>query len=411
MKRLLRLSLFQNSLYLLLATGLTAFFSFLFWILASRLFSPTDVGLATTIIVVMNMIAMLSLVGFDTVIIRFLPSASRKNTLISTGLVVVGIATIVLAASFLLFVDHISPALSFIRQGVLYPLSFILFTLLAGLNALCDSIFLAKKATKMTFVINSTFTAARLLFIYLFRDSGATGIYLAVGLSHVLGIVLNMSVLMRRFSFTLERTLDKNIINEFKGYSLGNYIAGILNLLPGSILPIIITNNLGADKAAFYGIAMMIGNLLYTIPWMITRSLFAEGAHDTQTFGTHLRHALILIAGLLLPSMLILLFAGDLILSIFGAAYAKEGFTLLRIIVLAGIFVASTSLIETYFRVHGDPRWLILSYASYLTVIVVCAFLFLPLGLAGIGCASLLGYASASAVSYSVILYLRRRRV
>jgi O-antigen/teichoic acid export membrane protein len=409
MRKLLRHSLFQNSLYLLLATGVMAFFSFLFWLIASRIFPPSDVGIASTIVAVMNVIALLSLIGFDSVFIRFLPSESEKNALINTGIAAVIIAAVILSSGFLLLVDHISPTLSFLSDGILYPLSFIFFCATMTVNVLTDAIFLAHKAPQMTFFINTTFVSLRLIFLFLFREWGAAGIYFAIALSQVFGPMLGIIILTRRFSYSPKRMLDRDILKRFKGYSLGNYTAGILNLLPGSILPIMITNNLGSEKAAYYGIVMMIGNLLFTVPWMVTRSLFAEGSHDKKDYGVHVRHALMIIAALFLPGMLVLLFIGDIVLSLFGPLYAEGGFTLLRIVVVAGIFVTTTSLLETYFRVHGDPRWLILSNAFYLTTIVGCAYLFLPYGLTGIGWATILGYGAASAVSYTIFLFLRRR--
>ena len=43
-------SLYRNSIYLMLSTAIMAFFGFFFWIINTRLFSPTQIGLATALI-------------------------------------------------------------------------------------------------------------------------------------------------------------------------------------------------------------------------------------------------------------------------------------------------------------------------------------------------------------------------
>ena len=68
-------TLFRNSFYLMLATAVMAGFGFFFWLIVARMFSTANIGLATTLISVMNMIAMLSLVGFDVTFVRFLPNS------------------------------------------------------------------------------------------------------------------------------------------------------------------------------------------------------------------------------------------------------------------------------------------------------------------------------------------------
>src|SRR6185437_4704409 len=57
-------SLFRNSMYLMLSTAIQALFGFFFWIINARLFTATEVGLATTIISIGTLITSLSLLGF-----------------------------------------------------------------------------------------------------------------------------------------------------------------------------------------------------------------------------------------------------------------------------------------------------------------------------------------------------------
>ncbi len=395
--------LFRNSLYLLLATGVMAGFGFFFWLLASRIFSPADVGLATTLIAVMNLIAMLSLLGFDTALVRFLPSTTHKDATINTGMLVVAAAAVLIAGVFLALVGVLAPVLLFIRAGVVLPLIFIFLCAATALNILTDSIFLAHRAAKYTFIINTLFSASRIVLLLCFVHSGTVGIFLAVGVSQTIGLVLSVLVLLRSFAYVPAVQIDAQVLRRVGGYSAGNYVAGILNLLPATILPIMIIDTLGPAKAAFFSIAMMIGNLLYAVPWTTTRSLFAEGSRDPETLAANVRKSLKLMAAVMVPAVVVLCVGGGLLLSMFGKAYSVEGFRFLQLVAVTGLAVCALSLLETYFRVVGNSNWLIIINIFYMGTICGLGYVLLPFGLAGIGVAWLAGHVVASVVSYLLL--------
>jgi O-antigen/teichoic acid export membrane protein len=71
LKSLYLVSLYRNALYLMvyyLATGLTGF---LFWAVTARLYPAEEVGLASSVISAMGLLALLSTLGLDYGIIRF----------------------------------------------------------------------------------------------------------------------------------------------------------------------------------------------------------------------------------------------------------------------------------------------------------------------------------------------------
>src|SRR6478736_4414991 len=55
----------RNSLLLMIASGLMGVFGFVFWLVVARLYSPAQVGAASSLISAVNLIAYLSLVGLD----------------------------------------------------------------------------------------------------------------------------------------------------------------------------------------------------------------------------------------------------------------------------------------------------------------------------------------------------------
>ena len=387
----------------MLATVVMAGFGFVFWLIVARMFSTTNIGLATTLISVMNMIAMLSLVGFDAAFVRFLPRSDSKSDNINTGLIVVATVAASFSTIFIIFLNELSPSLDFIKDNIFTSAAFVFFCVMTALNILIDSVFLSERKAKYTLLINTVFSSVRLLLPFAFVGWGSLGIFGAVALSQTIGFALSLVIMIRHFGYRPEWKVSMDVLSRVRGYSLANYGAGILNLLPPTVLPILITNNLGPEQAAFYYIIMMIGNLMYTIPWASTKSLFAEGSHAEHSLKENSIRTGKFITALLLPIMLALYFFGDIILLVFGKTYSEEGFEFLRLIALSGIPVSCYSLLNSYFKVTKHPQWIIVMNLFYAVGILGVSYLLFPLGLSGIGYAWIFGNTLASVVGGAII--------
>ncbi|MEK7538391.1 MAG: oligosaccharide flippase family protein [Patescibacteria group bacterium] len=392
-------SLFRNSFYLMLATGVMAGFGFFFWLISARLFSTEDIGLATTLISVMNIIALLSLIGFDSAFVRFLPNSDKRNDHLNTGLILVGATALVLAFLFIVFVPEISPRISFIGENLPIALAFIFFCVMSALNILTDSVFLADRQTKFTLIINTAFSVLKMVLPFAFIGWGALGVFTAAAIAQTVGFVLSIVVMMRKFDYRPQFIISNNILKLVRQYCLGNYIAVILNLLPIALLPIIITNNLGPEQAAYYYIVMMIANLLYVIPQATTKSLFAEGSNNEGTLRTNVGKSVRNISILLIPAIAVLILGGKYILGIFGEDYSTGGLTLLYFIAIAAIPVSGYSIFYALLRIKKGLNGLIITNIFYAGSIIGLSYALLPMGLVGIGIAWLFGNVVASVVS------------
>ena len=82
--------LVRNSIYLMLNSGLQAAAGFVFWIISARLFSVTDVGLATALFSVLGVTAFAALLGLNSTVVRYLPQSSNPNVLMTASMAIVG---------------------------------------------------------------------------------------------------------------------------------------------------------------------------------------------------------------------------------------------------------------------------------------------------------------------------------
>ncbi len=393
-------SLFRNSFYLMLATAVMAGFGFFFWLISARLVPAENIGIATALISIMNIIAIFSLIGFDSSIVRFLHHSTQRNDKLNTSIILVGITSIVLGSFFVLFLKNISPHLGFIRENIFMSVAFVAFCAMSSINILTDAVFLAYRQTKFSLIINTIFSSIKMLLPLAFARYGAFGIFSAAAVGQSIGFILSIAVMIWKFDYRPEFVINRDIINQVWRYCTGNYIAGALNLLPVTLLPIIITNHLGSAEAAYFYIVMMIGNLLYVIPQATTKSLFAEGSHDEQSIDINIKKSIKIITSLLLPSSLILIIGGKYILQFFGKNYSESGLYFLYLIILSGIAVTGYSIFNSIFRIRKNLQALIITNLLYSGTIILFSYLLLSFGLLGIGLAWLIGNSLAGSISY-----------
>jgi len=384
-------SLFRNSVYLMLATGVMAGFGFFFWLINARLFSAENIGLATTLISVMNLIAMLGLIGFDTAFVRYLPTSTQRNQKMNTGLILVSIASIVLSIGFLACVDIISPKLSFIKESPIYGLVFVVSCVMNSLNSLTDSIFLAGRKTKFSLIINTIFSVFKTVIPFAFVGFGPMGIFISAALAQTLGTLLSVAVMFWKFDYRPILSINKGVLKTVWPYSTANYAAGIFNLLPPAILPILITNHLNPTAAGYYYIVMMIGNLLYAIPWSTTKSLLAEGSYEERSLSESIRKSILVTILLLIPAITLLLIGGDQILQIFGKNFSRGGADFLYLVTLTAIPVTINSIYGSIFRIKKDLLAIVITNIFYTITILGFSYYLLSFGLIGIGAAWLIG--------------------
>ena len=81
LKKHLSNPLFKNAYFLMFSSLTSAGSGFFFWLIAARFYSTADIGLASAIISAMGLISMLSLLGFDISLVRFLPECFSVEAL------------------------------------------------------------------------------------------------------------------------------------------------------------------------------------------------------------------------------------------------------------------------------------------------------------------------------------------
>lgn len=384
--------LYMNSIFMMASTLIVSASGFLFWLIATHLYKTAEIGLATTLISVLLFLMNLSIVGLNYSIIRFLPKSKDKNQLLSGSFVVIAVCAAITAGIFLAFLPFLSPKLSFVRANPWTMASFLIFTILASVDFLMESIFLALRSAKFVFIKNLLVSVLKIALPAFFVGLGAMGIFIAWALALSSAIIVSFYVLIKKFSYIFKFTIKKKILTNMISFSSANYLVGLLGIAPSLVLPVIITNYISPETTAYFYISMMIAQLLYTIPYATTQSLFAEGSNDFSNFAESIRKALKLIWIIMIPSILILIFFGNFVLSIFGTNYSTEGIRFLQILSIAGIPVAINYIGLTVMNLRHQLKGLLVINLIGTATILLLSFYLRSYSLLGIGAAWALGH-------------------
>lgn len=391
-------SLYRNSIYIMLSTAIMSFFGFFFWIINARIYTPDQIGIATTMISVSGLIASFSQLGYNSAIIRYLPNYKDKNLLINNVVIMLTSIAIIIATIYVINIHIFSPKLLFIRESL--PLAiFVIFSfVIAALNNFSDSIFVAYRRSIFVLIYNTLQSVFKITLAMTLFSFGSLGIYIAFSGGFTLALILTFTFLSIFFQYRFTFRLNFSVLKEIGKFSIGNYIANIIGGLPGFLLPIIITNQLDPKFTAYYYMPMMMANFLYIIPQAITRSLFAEGSHDEKGLSIFLKKSLKINALFLLPSLIIFFFFGKYILLAFGSNYVEGGNIFLRYLAISSIFISINSVIGIIMSIKHKLKEIIVINVIVVGTMFGLVYVFIDRGLPGIGLAWLLGQALMSTI-------------
>jgi len=147
-----------------------------------------------------------------------------------------------------------------------------------------------------------------------------------------------------------------------------------------------VVNLLGAEPNAYFYMDWMIASLLFTIPWAVSRSLFAEGVHFADELAANVGKSLKLIFLLVVPVLILILLLGNRLLLFFGEGYSVNGLHLLRILSVSVMFIGVNRVYLAILRVEDRIRELVFIFGFTAVAILLGSYFTIPaIGIVSIG--------------------------
>jgi O-antigen/teichoic acid export membrane protein len=380
-------SLYRTSIFMVFTNLFNTGCGFFFWMIAARLFSVEQVGLATALISALGLVILVSRLGFDSSIIRFF-SLEDKGAIISTSLVVTTGASLLAGAMYIMLVEILAPSMLFLRKPE-YALAFLLIGAVNSVAVMTGGAFIADRKAGRYFLQN-IFLALRIPALVPLAFLGVLGIFWSVGLGYLVASIASL-IMFQRTVAVVRPQVDRGFINRSFRFSFWNYVSSMLSAAPSMIIPIMVLNMLDEAEAAKYYIAFTIGSLVLIIPGSLGTSLFVEGSH-----GEGLRESVIragrAITVIMMPAVLFLLLFGDRILGLLKGEYV-EAFDLLRIFALSSFPVAIYSLFVPIQSVRMKVKSIVMLNALRCLLVVGLSYVLLQrYGILGAGYAWMMTY-------------------
>lgn len=393
----------RNSLYLVLSSVLQASFGFVFWIVVAHLFSTTDVGRAGLLIASTTVIAYLALLGLNSTLVRYLPTARDRDRLITAGLVVVLVFGGLLALAYVALIPTIAPRLSFVEQSWPLAAGFVVLTGAASMNLLTDSVFIASRRADYCAVTDGVVGGTtKLVLAAVLVGTGAYGIFAAATSAFAASALVSVGLIFAVLRWRPRLASPLAVLRPMLRFSAANYLGNIMNLLPVLIVPIIVLDRLGSRAAAYYFVAFQIATLLYSGAYAVSQTFLAEGSHagaDGRELRRRSKRALIV---LYLPCVLVVVVAARWLLLVFGRSYSVHGAGTLALLAVAALPIAACNWSWTVMRLSSRLVDIVVTSAVYTVGICALAWFLAPHGLTALAAAWPIGALLAALVAAAV---------
>ncbi len=329
-----------NSALILTTTLLMAGGGALFWVIAARIGTPHDVGLAGSLVAAADSLALFAQLGLNIALIKTMPASTHKAADVATAAVIVMTSGTVFALVYCLLLPLTSPKLTEVLGS---PLAIGVFCLLVGataVNVLTDSVFLSINRVGDYLRLNGILLGvAKCVLPFLLVGAGAMGLYGSVGGATALCALASLWAIFRHVPG--RRTLRPSAeLRDARRFAGAGYVTYVLTVLPLLVFPLLVINALGAGAGAAYFISFQIVTLLHAVVLAVANAAYAET--ERARHGRHhlARKGGLTLVGSALAGAVVMALLAPYFLLIFGDHYVAEGTWTLRVMAFAVVGAA-----------------------------------------------------------------------
>lgn len=352
----LRRPIIRNAASLYGSNIVTSGVGFLFWFLAAHLYTASQVGVASALQSVSQLLAYVALFGLGTLIIAELSESQREGrSILSAAAIVVGvngaIAGLVCAVVVSLIHTSITQALAGVGGHVLL----VAMTVSTTLAFLFDEACIGLLRGVIQLRRNTIFAVGKLIIMVLLyviaKGDGDEEILLA----WTAGAILSMSLVVRRLEAVLPPgTAGPNwrFLIRKRHLVYSHHWLNLSIIAPAQLLPVIVTAIVSpAANAAFYTCMLIIG-FVTSIPSQLSTAMFALQPGDIGALRQEVRTMakICIVLGVITAPALVV--SGRWMLNVFNPSYIRA----LAALTILGFSVIPASIKYTYVNISRVQR-------------------------------------------------------
>jgi O-antigen/teichoic acid export membrane protein len=373
--------LYRGSLIMLGNSAGLAIFGFVFWLIATHIYSASSVGAYASVTAGTGLLSAVTSLGLPNTITRRIATAANPRQLIWLALAVSALLGGVLCLVTVLLVGpHLPGELGLGQRGTMGVL-LTGIVIATAISTILDAALIATRATPALAVKNLAGSVIKLLVLVLLAGLGTPGLILAYGLGISLSSVLSWLALWRKLDRGGERVSTARLLRSHLSATAGNYASMIMGMLPSTVVPIEVLIILGPAATGRFAVAFTLAGFLNVIPSTVAQVLFAEASRQDVILGVQFRKALRGTYGLLLPPLVVLAVGAPFALRLFGAAYAATTTDCLRVLLLSALFTGGTYLVDSMLIARDRIAAYTFMNGANAALVLGCVAVLLPGGL------------------------------
>ena len=402
-------SLVRNSLYLMLTTVETAGLGYVFWIVAARMFSTAQVGIASAVISLCSTVALLTYLGPAAMLVERLHTYQRPRawkSFFARMCVATAAVTALLATVTVPLIAHAKGYGSYFSAAGAAVLAVTGAAVWTVVQMCCNAFIAARRADGM-FVVQGLVSVFKVVLLVPLCTAGlgAPGIVVAWVASSVIGAAAGAFWLLPRIgpdaaqpeeagpvpsSMAHERRArharSSRRRSDYVSHLVGQHLTSVGGQMTPLLLPILVVARLGAGSNAYFYITWMIGSVFFMVSPSISQALFAESVRYDSGLRPTVVKAFRIASFLLIPAIVAMVVGGRLILAIFGQAYVGAGYGLLVLLAISAVPDAVSNVAVAICRATSRLGYSAAINLGTLFVAVAGAWVLMPrFGLLGVG--------------------------
>ncbi|MDQ6746678.1 MAG: hypothetical protein M3010_01025, partial [Candidatus Dormibacteraeota bacterium] len=369
-----------------------------FWAVASRMYSPRQLGADAALISAMMLLSVVSQLNLAMGISRLLPQVlTRRWRPVAAIYTVTAVVAVVLAATFVAVAPRLSDGFSELTTHPPVAAAFIAAVVLWNVFALQDAVLTTARWAVAVPVENGLFGVLKIvLMVWLVQGVAGHGIFLAWLVAMAVMLIPVNALIFGRVlprgggpagpaRVTALPLTDRRRVTKYLAI---DYVAALLSQGYTSLLPLLVVAVLGrADNAYFY-IAFVIAGAVRAVAQAMSTSLVVEGAHEESELVALTRLSVRRYVRFAVPGTAVLVIGAGLLLRPFGPDYVERGTALLRLLLLATVPQAVVTLYLGVERVRARVSNVLAAEAATTVLVTVGVVIGMrSWGLIGIGLA------------------------
>lgn len=355
----IRTPVYREGYALVLSAGLAAVLGFVYWIIAAHAYAPDVVGLNSAAISTMMLVsgvAQLNLIGG---LLRFVPGAGPSTwRLVGWSYWISASVAVVASLVFFAIARAWAPSLEFLSSDDGFAFWFVVATMVWCIFNLQDAVLIGLRRAVWVPVDNVLFAVAKIGLLVAFAAFlPRFGIFASWTLALVLSVVgINALLVFRlipehvRTPIEIREVATARLIGRFVA---ADYVGGLTWIVAITLIPIVITEQLGAAQNAYYSLAWVMTTPLYLVSANTASSLVVAVVNERSRLREYTQRVFVQTARLVVPGALVLAIAAPYFLHLFGSAYAEQGTTPLRLMALSSIPAMVTALYTGVWRAEN----------------------------------------------------------